>query len=78
MLRLLGPAPFYACMPWHARGWMKELEYGGRCLYCDREIAVPKSGRGKHHSCIYCALAKGMIQEVEVEPGQDRQPVRCR
>lgn len=79
VLRLFGPAPFYACMPWHARGWTNEPEYGGLCIYCERDIAVPESGRGKHHSCIYCAMKNGMIPEVEVEgaPGL-MPPMRCR
>jgi hypothetical protein len=55
-------------MPWHARRADDTPVHGGRCCYCDREIAVPNEYRGKHMGCIYCGLDKGLMPEQEIEP----------
>lgn len=69
MLALVQPSPASICMPWHGRGFEKELTHGGRCCFCEREIAVPESARGRTAACIYCGMDRGLVPVVEIEPG---------
>lgn len=69
MLTLLPPSPATFCVPWRGRSFVKEPTHGGRCCFCEREIAVPESARGLTASCIYCGMDRGLVPIVEIEPG---------
>lgn len=69
MLRILPPKPIGYCMPWHARHVEPGASvHGGRCCFCDREIAVPAEWNGKNVGCIYCGLDNGDLPEIELKP----------
>lgn len=67
-LRLVPPSPTTCCMPWHARGFEAVPVVGGRCCFCDREIAVPALNAPTTAACIYCGFDRGLIPLAEVEP----------
>ena len=56
---------------WYAFPWAIRLgiepEHGGRCCYCDRDIAVPDRLRGWHVGCVYCGLDRGELPLTEAE-----------
>ena len=55
------------CMPWRLRFCEAVDTHGGRCCYCDREIAVPDDRRGLNVGCIYCGLETGELPLTEAE-----------
>lgn len=66
MLRAVETKAGWYCMPWHARTGV-EPEHGGRCCYCDRDIAVPDRLKGWHVACVYCGLARCELPLTEAE-----------
>lgn len=73
-INIVPDVPFCCCMPWHARAALfvtrgnADPVHGGVCCFCDRDVAVPSSARGKRVACIYCGMDRGFIAEAEIEP----------
>lgn len=64
-LRSVPIAAGWFAFPWHLRG--DAPVHGGRCCYCDREIAIPNEKRGWNVACIYCGLDRGELPLIEAE-----------
>jgi len=70
-LSLVPIVPYACCMPWELRdAWLEQIEpvHGGRCCFCQRDVAVPEPASGKNVACIYCGMDRGFVPIVEIEP----------
>lgn len=60
------------CWPWHLR--QAEIDpdeahpIGAACCDCKRDVALRRQLAGRRAVCLYCAMGRGVVPEVEVEP----------
>lgn len=66
MLKVVPVSAAWFCFPWGIRLRL-EPEHGGRCCYCNRDVAVPDRLRNMHVACIYCGLERGELPLTEAE-----------
>lgn len=67
-LAIVPPSPVAFCPAWHARGFEDLLVHGARCCWCVRDVAAPDWAKGLTVGCIYCAMDRGDLPAVEIEP----------
>lgn len=65
------------CWPWRLRFMEREPVTGGVCIYCNREIALPKHSWNRRCGCLYCGLDRNELPRTEAESYAADIPFNC-
>lgn len=60
------------CWPWNLRfpGADGSHPIGANCIYCRRDVALPRRYAGRKAACLYCGMAHGLVEEVDTPFGE--------
>jgi hypothetical protein len=71
VLHWTGPRPV-VCAVWRLRWPIDRLPcwFGGNCRDCAQDVAVPLERKDEPAVCIYCAMGRGILLEIDVPLGE--------
>lgn len=71
MVEVVSFAPV-VCWTWALRfpGADGSHPIGANCLFCSRDVALPRRYAGREAACLYCAMDRGLIEEVDTLFGE--------